>query len=135
MVACSENVFPADAQLARNFSQSGAFIVFGVAETRINVVADNGQIRDVSGVFFEEFHDCVGVFVAARNEAERRPWIFIDIGGIMFLHPGEQAWHLGSYPREEPCMIAGAEVVPSAARHVMLTVQQMNLALNDDEVI
>ena len=46
MIACRKNEITGDAELSGNLRQCGSFVVSDVAESRVDIIPNHGEIRD-----------------------------------------------------------------------------------------
>ena len=69
MIAGGENVIARDLDQARELGQGCAFVIIGVAKSKINRVALIIELRFFRARLFDEFHDAVHFLVAFGSQA------------------------------------------------------------------
>ena len=135
VIAGGEGVVAVNTELAADFAEGGAFVVVGVAEAGIDIVTDEGEVRDLSHVVVEERLDGVGVLVAFGDEAEGRVVVFVEGGAEAVTDPFHQVGHVGLHAGEDFLVGLIAAVVPHGAGEVLRVLMAVNLALDGDEEV
>ena len=100
MVAHGEGVGGCPATLPGDFRQRRSLVKGIVAEARIDVIADQGQMRHLAAVVAQEVVYDSGLLVATGDQAKGRINILVDGGGKAGLDPLAQAGDIGAHAPE-----------------------------------
>ena len=79
MVSCNKYLVSAYLVSFGNFSNQGAFMDGGMAESGVNIVANPGKIGVRPELFVNKSMNQIGILIASRNQADRRMFVLINM--------------------------------------------------------
>src|SRR5690348_9538599 len=112
MVTRRKNVIAGDFQAPGQFRQRSALVVGGVAESGVNVVPDDDEVRNRSTVFVQIIVNNVCIAIVSGNETKGRIGIFIDARMEATRYPVNDFRQVGSDFCEQIGMPLSASSVP-----------------------
>lgn len=135
VIAHSEDVLGREAEAAGQFGQGGAFIVAGMAEASVDVVANEGKPGDGAAVIFEVMVDLIHLPVITSDKAERGIEVFVDINMEPVIDPFDNSREVRANAIEEFRVSAGAGGVPFFEGDILGGMVIMNFPLDQDEEV
>src|ERR1019366_3033653 len=88
------------AELARELRQGRAFVERNMAETRIDIVAHERELRDAAAIFRQVIVDDLGIATVAGDEAEGRIGVLVEPGMEPGADPGDDAGQISPDARK-----------------------------------
>src|SRR5256885_10996126 len=99
-------------QPVSEFSQSRAFIVGGMAESGINIVTHDGQVRDAAAILVEIFVNDIRIAIIPRDQAKRRVGVLVNPSMEARVDPGDYPGKIVLYLSKQFRMSLRAFCIP-----------------------